>query len=67
MAFRRVETSGKIVMGTKPALLGRNVRQLSFGRMLIVSAAGLVLLVVALPLPIAAYIWSARARGRRRG
>jgi molybdate/tungstate transport system permease protein len=27
----------------------------------------LVLLVVALPLPIAAYIWSARARGRRRG
>jgi TRAP-type uncharacterized transport system substrate-binding protein len=48
MAFRRVETSGKIVMGTKPALLGRNVRQLSFGRMLIVSAAGLVLLVVAL-------------------
>jgi molybdate/tungstate transport system permease protein len=27
----------------------------------------LVLLVVALPLPLAAYIWSARARGRRRG
>jgi molybdate/tungstate transport system permease protein len=27
----------------------------------------LVLLVVALPLPIAAYIWSARARSRRRG
>jgi molybdate/tungstate transport system permease protein len=27
----------------------------------------LVLLVVALPLPIAAYVWSARARGRRRG
>jgi molybdate/tungstate transport system permease protein len=27
----------------------------------------LVLLVVALPLPIAAYLWSARARGRRRG
>lgn len=27
----------------------------------------LVLLIVALPLPIAAYIWSARARGRRRG
>jgi molybdate/tungstate transport system permease protein len=27
----------------------------------------LVLLVVALPLPIAAYFWSARARGRRRG
>jgi molybdate/tungstate transport system permease protein len=26
----------------------------------------LVLLVVALPLPIAAYVWSARARGRRR-
>ncbi len=26
----------------------------------------LVLLVVALPLPLAAYIWSARARGRRR-
>lgn len=27
----------------------------------------LVLLVVALPLPIAAYVWSARAQGRRRG
>ena len=27
----------------------------------------LVLLVVALPLPLAAYIWSARAQGRRRG
>jgi len=27
----------------------------------------LVLLVVALPLPLAAYTWSARARGRRRG
>ncbi len=27
----------------------------------------LVLLVIALPLPLAAYIWSARARGRRRG
>ncbi len=27
----------------------------------------LILLVVALPLPLAAYIWSARARGRRRG
>jgi molybdate/tungstate transport system permease protein len=27
----------------------------------------LVLLVVALPLPLAAYVWSARARGRRRG
>jgi molybdate/tungstate transport system permease protein len=27
----------------------------------------LVLLVAALPLPIAAYLWSARARGRRRG
>jgi len=27
----------------------------------------LVLLVVALPLPLAAYIWSARAHGRRRG
>jgi molybdate/tungstate transport system permease protein len=27
----------------------------------------LVLLVIALPLPIAAYLWSARARGRRRG
>lgn len=27
----------------------------------------LVLLVVALPLPIAAYVWSARARSRRRG
>jgi len=27
----------------------------------------LVLLVVALPLPVAAYLWSARARGRRRG
>jgi len=27
----------------------------------------LVLLVVALPLPLAAYIWSARARSRRRG
>jgi molybdate/tungstate transport system permease protein len=27
----------------------------------------LVLLVVALPLPLAAYLWSARARGRRRG
>jgi len=27
----------------------------------------LVLLVVALPLPMAAYIWSARAQGRRRG
>jgi molybdate/tungstate transport system permease protein len=27
----------------------------------------LALLVVALPLPLAAYIWSARARGRRRG
>ena len=27
----------------------------------------LVLLLVALPLPLAAYIWSARARGRRRG
>jgi molybdate/tungstate transport system permease protein len=27
----------------------------------------LVLLVVALPLPLAAYIWSAHARGRRRG
>lgn len=26
-----------------------------------------VLLVVALPLPLAAYLWSARARGRRRG
>jgi molybdate/tungstate transport system permease protein len=26
----------------------------------------LVLLVVALPLPIAAYLWSARARSRRR-
>jgi molybdate/tungstate transport system permease protein len=28
---------------------------------------GLVLLVVALPLPLAAYVWSARAQGRRRG
>jgi molybdate/tungstate transport system permease protein len=28
---------------------------------------GLVLLVVALPLPLAAYFWSARAQGRRRG
>jgi molybdate/tungstate transport system permease protein len=27
----------------------------------------LVLLVVALPLPLAAYVWSARAQGRRRG
>lgn len=27
----------------------------------------LVLLVIALPLPLAAYVWSARARGRRRG
>jgi molybdate/tungstate transport system permease protein len=27
----------------------------------------LVLLLVALPLPLAAYIWSARALGRRRG
>jgi molybdate/tungstate transport system permease protein len=27
----------------------------------------LILLVVALPLPLAAYIWSARAQGRRRG
>ncbi len=27
----------------------------------------LLLLVVALPLPVAAYLWSARARGRRRG
>ena len=27
----------------------------------------LILLVVALPLPLAAHIWSARARGRRRG
>jgi molybdate/tungstate transport system permease protein len=27
----------------------------------------LVLLVVALPLPLAAYIWSARAQSRRRG
>ena len=27
----------------------------------------LVLLVTALPLPLAAYVWSARARGRRRG
>jgi molybdate/tungstate transport system permease protein len=27
----------------------------------------LVLLVVALPLPLAAYVWSARARSRRRG
>jgi molybdate/tungstate transport system permease protein len=27
----------------------------------------LVLLVIALPLPIAAYLWSARARGQRRG
>jgi ABC-type sulfate transport system permease component len=27
----------------------------------------LVLLVVALPLPLAAYVWSARAERRRRG